>query len=268
MRASENDSASALAAFAVLAAFAGFAALAAATGCASLGGPRVETAQTGEKVLRTSAPLSFARAAEAAYGDSTLGRYVARIANLRYEDGLPRGAVLVLPARESLQARVREEETADRAFRQGLAAADVGQFRQAADHFREALRSAPNRVDVRYNLGLALMQAGELSEATDVLEAVAAARPDDPETRYAFGSLLRRRRAHVRAYEEFDAALRADGRHVKAAFARAKTLEDLEKWDRAERAWRDFLADFPGDPLAESARRSLESLPGKRAAQP
>jgi tetratricopeptide (TPR) repeat protein len=233
-----------------------------------MGGPRVETAQTGEMVLRTSRPLSFAAAAEAAYGDSTLGRSVARLAHLPYEDGLPRGAVLVLPARERLEARVREEEAADRDFRLGLAAADVGSYHQAAEHFRDALRAAPNRVDVRYNLGLALMQAGELTEATEVLEAVAAARPDDAESRYAFGSLLRRRRAFVRAYEEFEAALRADPRHAKAAFARARTLEDLEKWDRAERAWNDFLAGFPDDPLADNARRSLASLPDKRAAKP
>lgn len=240
--------------------------LIAVAGCAALGGVRVERAETGEMVVRTSGRTSFARVAETAYGDSTLGRSVARLAHLPYEDGLPRGAVLVLPARERLQDRVREEEAADREFQLGLAAADVGSFRQAADHFREAVRVAPNRVDVRYNLGLALMQAGELTEATEVLEAVAAARPDDAESRYAFGSLLRRRRAFVRAYEEFDAALAADPHHAKAAFARAKTLEDLGKWDRAERAWREFLADFPDDPLADSARRSLESLPGKRAA--
>lgn len=243
-------------------------AAAALAGCASLGGPRVERAQTGEMVVRASGGASFARIAEAAYGDSTLGRSVARLAHLPYEDGLPRGTLLVLPERELLQDRVHEQEAADREFQLGLAAADVGNFRQASDHFREALRAAPNRTDIRYNLGLALMQAGELTEATDVLEAVAAARPDDAESRYAFGSLLRRRRAFVRAYEEFDAALRADPHFAKAAFARAKTLEDLEKWDRAERAWRDFLADFPDDPLADSARRSLESLASKRAAQP
>lgn len=242
--------------------------LAALAGCASLGGPRVEIAQTGEMIVRTSAPASFARVAETAYGDSTLGRSVARVAHLPYEDGLPRGAVLVLPARERLEQRVREEETSERELQLGLAAADDGSFLTAAEHFRAALRVAPNRADVRYNLGLALMQAGELTEATEVLEAVAAARPDDAESRYAFGTLLRRRRAFVRAYEEFDAAVRADGRHAKAAYARAKTLEDLEKWDRAERAWREFLASFPDDPLAESARRSLESLAGKRSEQP
>ena len=246
---------------------AAWAALVAVGGCAVMGGPRVETAQTGEMVLRATKPLSFADAAQAAYGDSTLGRAVARLAHLPYDDGLPRGAVLVLPVRERLQARVHEEEAADREFQLGLAAADVGSYHRAADHFREALRAAPNRIDVRYNLGLALMQAGELTEATEVLETVALARPDDAESRYAFGSLLRRRRAYVRAYQEFDAALRADRSHTKAAFARAKTLEDLEKWDRAERAWREFLADFPDDPLADNARRSLEGLPGKRAAQ-
>lgn len=229
-------------------------------GCAGLIGVHVDHAQTGEIVVRTGAPTSFDRIAERVYGDPRLGRSVAVLAHLPYEEGAPRGALLVLPPRDLLESRMRSEESSGRHFDRGLEAADAGSFRAAADHFRAALDEAPHRMDVRYNLGLALMQAGELGEATTVLEAVAAARPDDADSRYAFGSVLRRRRAYLRAYEEFEAALRVDSRHASAAFARAKTLEDLGQADRAVRAWEEFLREFPEDPLAMTARRNLEEL--------
>jgi len=235
-------------------------------GCGALTGVHVDRARTGEIVVHAGAPTTFDRIAEQVYGDASLGRSLASLTHLPYDEGVPRGALLVLPPRDLLETRMRSEERSERSFQAGLEAADAGSFRAAADLFRAALEDAPNRMDVRYNLGLALMQAGELTEATTVLEEVAAARPDDADSRYAFGSVLRRRRAWVRAYEEFEAALRADPHHVAAAFARAKTLEDLDRPDRAERAWEEFLQDFPDDPLARTARRNLEEL--RRAGSP
>jgi tetratricopeptide (TPR) repeat protein len=240
------------------------AAAVAASGCATLSGTRVERAQTGELVVRVAAPTTFDTLAESVYGDGSLGHTLAVVSHLPYDGGVPRGTVLVLPERGQLDARLQTARESDRLFEQGLAAADRGAFREAADRFEAALAETPQRIDVRYNLGLALMQSGELSRATQLLEQVAEARPDDAESRYAFGTVLRRHRAYVRAYQEFDAALRLDRRHAKAAFARARTLEDLQKWDRAERAWRSFLQEFADDPMADRARQALEAIPAER----
>jgi tetratricopeptide (TPR) repeat protein len=242
-------------------------AVAAATGlgCATVSGPPIERTSTGEIIVRLRSATSFDDIAESVYGDADLGPSIARLTHRPYEEHVPGGTVLVLPIREVLEQRVTVATDSDRSFELGLAAADAGSYRTAAEHFREALGRSPGRLDVRYNLGLALMHAGELTEATEILESIAKARPDDPDSRYAFGSLLRKRNAHKRALGEFEAACRLDPRHAKAAFARARTLEDLGRSDQAAEAWARFLADFPKDPLAESARRSLSELRGAEA---
>jgi tetratricopeptide (TPR) repeat protein len=220
----------------------------------------VERAQDGQIVVRADRAMTFERVAEEAYGVASLGPSVALAAGLSYRDGVPAGAVVVLPPRAELDAQVRRGRETEELFQRGLSAAASGSYLTATGHFRDALRQSPGRIDIQYNLGLALFHAGELNDATRILESVAKKRPDDPDARYAFGSVLRRWREHDRALDEFDAALRADRNHAGAAFARAKTLEDLGRSDRAVRAWEDFLQRFPKDPLAASARESLTAL--------
>jgi tetratricopeptide (TPR) repeat protein len=237
----------------------------AGAGCATVSGPPVERSSTGEIIVRLRSSATFDEIAKSAYGDPDLGPVVAQLTHRPYEERVPAGTVLVLPIREVLEQRVTVATDSDKSFELGLAAADAGSYRTAAEHFREALSRSPGRLDVRYNLGLALMHAGDLTEATEILESVARARPDDAESRYAFGSLLRKRNAHKRALGEFEAACRLDPRHAKAAFARARTLEDLDRKDQAAEAWARFLEDFPRDPLADTARRSLSELRGGEA---
>jgi len=230
-------------------------------GCA-MGGPPldIDLARTGETVVRLRASQGFDELAAAVYGDSTLGPALAELAHLPYDEPLGRGEILILPAREDMEVRLQMARTADIRFADGLAAADKGAYRQAADLFREALAAAPHRLDVRYNLGLALLKAGEAAEATPILEEVARLRPDHADSRYAFGSALRQRRAWDRALAEFEAARRADPHHAPTAYAIARTLEDRGDRDEAEKAYRSFLRRFPDDPLTATAAARLKAL--------
>lgn len=231
------------------------------TGCATLGGSaRVRESSSGQIVVEARAPQTFDELARQVYGDATLGRAVAEASRLSYADGVPRGALLVLPPVEKLQDRVAVERRSDELFRAGLEAADAGAYREAAESFRASLEITPNRPDVLYNLGLALLQAGEYESATTALREAAEHRPDDPEVHYALGSLYRKRRAFRRALEEFETTLRKDRRHAKAAFARARTLVDLGEISKAEQAYRSFLRDFPEDRWADRARQDLADL--------
>jgi tetratricopeptide (TPR) repeat protein len=232
----------------------------AASGCAPWAGPRIRETASGQYVVEVGKSMGFDELAKRVYGDADLGPAIAALNNLPYEEGVPRRALLVLPPRESLQGKLVEGKAADAHFHEGLASVDAGNFREGADHFREALRANPGRVDVLYNLGLALDGAGELEESTQALREAARRRPDDPEIRYALGSVLRRRGAYQTALDEFEAALDRDREHSKSAFARARTLEDLKRTEDARRAWREFLERFPESPWAPRARESLQAL--------
>jgi len=233
----------------------------AAAGCATVGGSaRVRDTSSGQIVVEVRAPQTFDELARQVYGDATLGRAVAEASRLPYEDGAPRGALLVLPPKEKLAERVAVERRSDELFRAGLQAADAGAYREAAESFRASLEITPGRPDVLYNLGLAALQAGDYEEATSALQEALESRPDDPRVHYALGSLYRKRRAWRRALDEFDAVLRADPDHAKAAFARARTLADLGELGKAGRAYEEFLRDFPNDPWTERARQDLAAL--------
>jgi tetratricopeptide (TPR) repeat protein len=234
---------------------------AAMAGCAALsGGARVRESSSGQIVVEAGGSQSFDELADQVYGDPKLGRAVAEASRLPYAEGVPRGALLVLPPREKLQDRVAVERYSEELFEAGLAAADAGAYREAAQSFRKSLEVTPGRPDVLYNLGLALLQAGEYEAAEKALRECLDERPDDPAVHYALGSLYRKRRAYRRALAEFDATLEEDRRHTKAAFARARTLADLGEISDAEQAYRQFMRDFPDDPWADRARQDLEDL--------
>jgi len=235
-------------------------AMLATAGCSLMTPVQVDTARTGETVVRVHSARSFDEVAASVYGDASLGPAVAELARLEYTGRVPRGTILVLPVREELEARLRRVRAADARFAQGLEEADRGGFRSAADHFRAALDVAPQRLDVRYNYGLALLQSGDAPAATPILEEVARLRPRHADSRYAFGSALRQRRAWDRALAEFEAALSLDSGHAAAAYAIARTQEDRGRPDDARHAYRRFLGRFGDDPLADSARDRLREL--------
>jgi tetratricopeptide (TPR) repeat protein len=239
---------------------AGLCVLTIVAGCA--GGPplRARESTAGGIVVEIRQDQTFDDIARAIYGDPALGRTVAEISHLPYERGARRGVLLVLPSQAELGDRGEAVRQAEARFREGLEAVRSGMFRVAATCFREALEITPERAEMRHNLGLALLRAGELEEATIVLEEAATLNPGDAETRYAFGSALRKRLAHARALREFDAALDLDPDHEGAAFARARSLEDLGLVDEARQAWRSFLQRFPGSRWSEQARASLAEL--------
>lgn len=235
------------------AALAGAAALASA--CATFGGVEVLEAQTGERIVRVRSAMPFDRLAEEVWGDASRGEELARLARLPYERPVPRGTVLVVPG--AGPANLRDS---DRLYEEGMAAAAAKDYDAAVDAFRACLKRTPERLDAKLNLGLALAETGKLGDATGILEDVVRARPRHAESRYALGSVLHKRKAYGRALSEFEAAFEADPGLAKAAFAAARTLEDLGDVAAARAAWQRFLDRFPKDRLSGEASRRLSAL--------
>lgn len=237
----------------LVAALAGAAALASA--CATFGGVEILEAQTGERIVRVRSAMPFDRLAEEVWGDAGRGEELARLARLPYERPVPRGTVLVVPGAGPTNLR-----ESDRLYEEGMAAAAAKDYDAAVDAFRACLKRTPDRLDAKLNLGLALAEAGDSAEATGVLEDVVRARPRHAESRYALGSVLHKRKSYGRALSEFEAAFEADPGLAKAAFAAARTLEDLGDEAAARAAWQRFLDRFPKDRLSGEASRRLSAL--------
>jgi tetratricopeptide (TPR) repeat protein len=239
-----------------------------AFGCSPFAGTRVREAAGGQYVVEVGRSMTCESVAREVYGDANLGPAIAELNRLPVDSPIPAGTVLVLPRREGLVDRLGEERQVETSFREGLAAADAGRFREAAELFQAALRLDPARHDVQYNLGLALQRTGDLEEATSVLVEAARRRPDDPQVRYALGSVLRQRGAYERALKEFDDVLDLRPEDSAAAFARARTLGDLGRVPDARQAWQEFLRRFPEDPWVERAKEHVAALDAEESVTP
>ena len=227
--------------------------------CASFRKVEVGESESGERTVRVLADQSFDQLAQEVWGDATRGRELAEIAQLPYDQPVPRGTVLVVPGAGSTSQR-----DADRLYDEGMAAAASKDYSHAVKSLRACLELDPHRVDARVSLGVVMGDAGELEAATTILEDVAAEHPKRADARYALGSVLRMRKSYSRALSEFESALEADPGHSKAAFASARTLEDMKDLPGARALYERFLDRFPRDPMAAEASRRLAALTSDR----
>jgi tetratricopeptide (TPR) repeat protein len=223
--------------------------------CASLRKVEVVESETGERTVRVRATQSFDQLAREIWGDETRGRELADLAQLPYDRPVPAGTVLVVPGAGSVSKR-----EADRLYDEAVVAATAKDYGEAVRKFRACLARDPGRVDARIRLGLVMADAGDPEAATTLLADVAEEHPRSAEAHYALGSVFRRRKSFGRALSEFETALDADPLHAKAAYAAARTLEDMKDVPGARALWERFLDRFPKDPLAADAQRRLSAL--------
>jgi len=127
-------------------------------------------------------------------------------------------------------ARVRGEAALE-AYLQGMESFDAGQWRRAAQEFRQSLQVAEETAwsaNLRYHLGVALARLGQNSDAARALE-----------------EALR---------------LGGDGVGDDASFHLATAYDNMRQRARAIAEYRKFTARFPGHRLASAARRRVAEL--------
>ena len=106
---------------------------------------------------------------------------------------------------------------------------------RALAHFERAVSHAPSNIDFCYNLAMAQRMAGQLQAAEGNLDKVIVARPDDAEAYHARSDLRIQTPDdnHVSQLEEVRRRLLSHLASLPVAFALAKELEDLGKYERS-----------------------------------
>lgn len=90
----------------------------------------------------------------------------------------------------------------------GYELAQRGRFAEAADQYREALRTSPNYLLARQNLGLALASQGKYADAIDQYQTALRLQPTNAVLRADFGLALANAQRDGDAIAEYQAALR------------------------------------------------------------
>ncbi|MEM9291271.1 MAG: tetratricopeptide repeat protein [Acidobacteriota bacterium] len=153
----------------------------------------------------------------------------------------------------------------DAAARQNLALTlrRLGQNEEAAEQLRIALRLAPAKVDLRWELAQLETQLGRADEGRKILEELLEENTDDLDTRLRLAMVLESQRQLDSALAEYQRILAADGERVPALLGQASTLLRLGRYAEA----RDLLdsrvsgSDQPSGEVAHALARLLATVP-------
>jgi len=142
--------------------------------------------------------------------------------------------------RNLLESSAAEEE-------RGMRAAEGGDFRTAAQHFRKGVELAPDSVSLRYNLARALSLTGDLAGAKTAFEETIRRAPGDVNARLALGELSGRTGDFEGALTQYREVLALDAKSADARFGYAGALVGLGRRQEALASLADSARLFPDD---------------------
>ena len=129
------------------------------------------------------------------------------------------------------------------------ALANAGDFEQAIDQCREALRINPNCAEALGNLGMALYKTGRFEEAVLPLEQVVALQPNSAKSQYSLGTALVRVGRLSDAMTHLEATIRLDPNFPQAQSLYGVALEKADRLPEAIDHFEIAIQISPGDRL-------------------
>ncbi|GAB6039868.1 tetratricopeptide repeat protein [Endothiovibrio diazotrophicus] len=122
-----------------------------------------------------------------------------------------------------------------------------GEFEEALQAARQAVRLDPTTPDAHSNLGIALQSLGRLEEAEAAYRRALAIRPDFAEAHGNLGRTLRERGRMDEAEAAYRRALAIRPDYADACYNLGNLLRELARFDEAAVAYRQALAIQPDD---------------------
>ena len=126
-------------------------------------------------------------------------------------------AALALEAKSPVTSAPAQPDDAVSHFKSGNAAADLGQYEEAAQHYRRALQLAPDYSAALSNLGAVLVDQGKLDEAVQTFGQLLKLTPDNAEAHNNLGSVLARQGQMAQAIPYFERSLQLKPDYAEAA---------------------------------------------------
>ncbi len=203
---------------------------------------------------------SLALIADNYYGDPARAEDIARANGVSDPDRLATGSVLILDFSADEWQSTRQRAAAMRSYNRGVEFQQQEQLVEAERQFRQAIETAPEFVNARYNLALVLLKRGQHDQAHDILAELTQQRPDDPDFRFALGNVRFLQARFAEAATDFQRLLAAHPDHRRGAFSLARSLQEAGRTTEAIAAWEAFLRLDDTSSWAVQARRHLQEL--------
>ncbi len=137
---------------------------------------------------------------------------------------------------------------------------EEGHVSAAGDMLRAALVAGGPNAEVNFLLAELLYQLGDLSAARERYYVAIELDEDFVEARANLGCVLVETGERELAVAAFEGALEFHADYADVHYHLARTLDELQQTDRAERHWQEFLRLSPDSPWADEAQLRLERL--------
>jgi tetratricopeptide (TPR) repeat protein len=135
---------------------------------------------------------------------------------------------------------------------------DRGDLAQAAEMHRAVMAAVGPQAEVCFQLAELLYRLGDTSGARERYYMAIELDEDYVEARANLGCVLAETGQTELALAAFEGALRFHPEYLDVHYHLARTLDELNRPDEAERHWREFLDLAPDSPWAEEARARLQ----------
>ena len=132
-----------------------------------------------------------------------------------------------------------------------------GQLVAAADMYRAAMAAGGPKAELCFQLAELLYRQGDLGGARERYYMAIELDEDYVEARANLGCVLAETGQHELAVAAFEGALAYHPDYEDVHYHLARTLDEMNQRDQAEKHWRAFLAQTPDSPWAEEARCRL-----------
>lgn len=142
----------------------------------------------------------------------------------------------------------------------GMALSDTGQWHDAVDHLRRALRLADGFTDARIALGVALQRQGNATEAISTLTEAVNREPNNSLARRNLGACLAQAGRGEEAAAQLRQATILDPQDAQAMFGLGETLALLGRQMEAEAAYKKVMEIDEFGKIAELAQSALRKM--------
>jgi tetratricopeptide (TPR) repeat protein len=135
---------------------------------------------------------------------------------------------------------------------------DEGCLDAAAEMYRAAMAASGPTPEVNFQLAEVLYRMGELPAARERYYSAIELDENYVEARANLGCVLAETGQRDLAVAAFEGALAYHGDYADVYYHLARTLDEMDRGDEADRHWRSFLSLAPESPWAAEARHRLQ----------
>ena len=167
--------------------------------------------------------------------------------------------------RHAHRALSLDGENPDTLERAAVVVGNAGEHAEALEHFEALTRLRADHAPCWWRKGLALANLERPHEAGAAHRQALTLDPDHAQAHEQLGILRLNAQAHTEALEHFQTLTRLRADYANGWWLEGRTLENLERWDEAETAYRQALTVDPDNADAHGRLGILRGIAGASA---